>query len=312
MSRSSPGRYALHEFAKNVFEMRFADGAGRDAAGDPARPARWVVADHRGSVRMRYRVFGNRIDGTYFSVDATLAHINMPATLAWARGLEARAARVTLTQPPGLAWTVATQLFPTAGSAGLHRAEPAVPDGQPDSVRRAGAAHASASGRARGAGPAGAAGAQIRLALRHDGSDADADAYAADLERIVREQQAIFGELPDFDVGSYTFLAAYMPSASGDGMEHRNSTSITGSGSIAANRMGLLGTASHEFFHCWNVERIRPKTLEPFNFADANVSGELWLAEGFTQLLRTADAAAHRADARSRWRRGNGPARSTR
>ena len=40
---------------------------------------------------------------------------------------------------------------------------------------------------------------------------------------------------------------------------------------------------AHEFFHCWNVERIRPKTLEPFNFEDANVSGELWLAEGFTQ-----------------------------
>ena len=40
---------------------------------------------------------------------------------------------------------------------------------------------------------------------------------------------------------------------------------------------------SHEFFHCWNVERIRPKTLEPFNFEDANISGELWLAEGFTQ-----------------------------
>ena len=46
--------------------------------------------------------------------------------------------------------------------------------------------------------------------------------------------------------------------------------------------MGLLGTASHEFFHSWNVERIRPKTLEPFSFEDANISGELWLAEGFT------------------------------
>ena len=45
----------------------------------------------------------------------------------------------------------------------------------------------------------------------------------------------------------------------------------------------MLGTVSHEFFHAWNVERIRPKTLEPFNFEDANMSGELWLAEGFTQ-----------------------------
>ena len=45
----------------------------------------------------------------------------------------------------------------------------------------------------------------------------------------------------------------------------------------------MLGTVSHEFFHAWNVERIRPKSLEPFNFEEANMSGELWLAEGFTQ-----------------------------
>ena len=39
---------------------------------------------------------------------------------------------------------------------------------------------------------------------------------------------------------------------------------------------------SHELIHAWNVERIRPRSLEPFNFEDANVSGELWLAEGVT------------------------------
>ena len=43
-----------------------------------------------------------------------------------------------------------------------------------------------------------------------------------------------------------------------------------------------IGTVSHEFFHAWNVERIRPKSLEPFDFEEANMSGELWFAEGFT------------------------------
>ena len=282
MSRSSPGRYALHEFAKNVFDERFTDASGGALMATRPDLHTWVVADHRGLVRMRYRIFGDRVDGTYFSVDASMAHLNIPATLAWARGLEARSARVTLTQPPGLSWTVATQLFSTS--------DPLVftaPNMQylMDSPIQFGTqvirtVHS-------------APGATVRLALRHDGSDADADAYAADLTRIVREQQAIFGELPAFDGGVYTFVAAYGAGVSGDGMEHRNSTSITSSGSIAVNRVGLLGTASHEFFHAWNVERIRPKSLEPFNFADANVSGELWLAEGFTQyygpltLLRT-------------------------
>ena len=66
-------------------------------------------------------------------------------------------------------------------------------------------------------------------------------------------------------------------------MEHRNSTVMTSAGSIAATREDLLDTVAHEFFHCWNVERIRPKGLEPFDFDRANMSGELWLAEGFTQ-----------------------------
>ena len=51
---------------------------------------------------------------------------------------------------------------------------------------------------------------------------------------------------------------------------------------IRTSRLDLLGTFSHEFFHAWNVERIRPRSLEPFNLEDANPSGELWLAEGFT------------------------------
>jgi len=66
-------------------------------------------------------------------------------------------------------------------------------------------------------------------------------------------------------------------------MEHRNSTVITASASIASARARLLDTVAHEFFHCLNVERIRPKSLEPFDFDRADMSGELWLAEGFTQ-----------------------------
>src|SRR4029078_3306058 len=52
---------------------------------------------------------------------------------------------------------------------------------------------------------------------------------------------------------------------------------------IAGGRDDVLDTVAHEFFHCWNVERIRPRSLEPFDFERANLSGELWLAEGFTQ-----------------------------
>ncbi len=104
-----------------------------------------------------------------------------------------------------------------------------------------------------------------------------------DVEKIVRQEGAIFGEYPQYEPGYYTFLADYVPWASGDGMEHRNSTVMTSSGSIGSSRTGLLETVAHEFFHCWNVERIRPSGLEPFDFDRANLSDSLWLAEGFTQ-----------------------------
>ena len=67
-------------------------------------------------------------------------------------------------------------------------------------------------------------------------------------------------------------------------MEHRNSTFVTSPGAlrVPGERASILQAVSHEFFHCWNVERIRPRTLEPFDLEDANMSGELWFAEGFT------------------------------
>jgi predicted metalloprotease with PDZ domain len=122
----------------------------------------------------------------------------------------------------------------------------------------------------------------IRLAVNHLGTEAEVTRFAELAKRVVDEQAGVFGELPVFDFGTYTFISCYRPNCAGDGMEHRNSTSLTSSGSLAGNSMQLLGTVSHEFFHAWNVERIRPRSLEPFDFTEANMSGELWLAEGFT------------------------------
>ncbi|MSR36516.1 MAG: PDZ domain-containing protein [Gemmatimonadetes bacterium] len=68
----------------------------------------------------------------------------------------------------------------------------------------------------------------------------------------------------------------------GDGMEHRNSTSLTSSGSLERSFTGLVGTVAHEFFHSWNMERIRGAALEPFDLEKAVMSGELWFGEGFT------------------------------
>jgi len=276
MSRSSPGRYALHEFAKNVFDVQAFDGTGQALRIHRRSPSQWDVPGHDGTVRIVYKVFGNRVDGTYLGIDASHAHMNMPATLLWARGLEGRPARVSFSPPEGLSWKAATQLFPTAdpwtftapnlqylmdsptelSDHSLRAFEVKNPDGR---VIR------------------------IVLAIHHDATEADIDEYAAATERIVREQAAVFGELPEFDTGSFIFLGDYLPWGGGDGMEHRNSTVVAQASSLRGNAAGAMGTVAHEFFHAWNVERIRPASLEPFDFEEANMSGELWLAEGFTE-----------------------------
>jgi predicted metalloprotease with PDZ domain len=281
MSRTSPGRYALHEFAKNVFDLRVRDGKG--TALTPERPDlhEWDVAGHDGTVVVSYRVFGDRVDGTYLAVDSTHAHMNMPAVLMWARGFESRPARVRFETPPGRAWRVASQLYPTADplvftAPNFHYLMDSPTEFSAFTLRTFTVPAAS-----------GAAGPTFRIALHHDGSDAEADAFAKDVERIVREAAAIFGEFPQYENNTYTFLSDYLPWASGDGMEHRNSTVLTSAGALRnpAQRNGILGTVAHEFFHSWNMERIRSRALEPFNFEEADVSGELWFGEGFTSYF---------------------------
>jgi predicted metalloprotease with PDZ domain len=270
MSRTSPGRYAVHEFSKNIFAFKAYDGAGRELRYEKPAVNQWRVAQHDGTVRIVYRIYGDRVDGTYLAVDTTHAHMNMPATLAWAEGLEMATVRVTFVQPAGKRWKVATQLFPT-GDPLVYTAPNLQylmdsPTEFSDHVLKTFVVR----------GPDGRD-ATIRAAIHHAGTEAEAQAYAEAAAKIARVQALIFGELPDFEPGHYTFIADYLPWASGDGMEHRNSTIVTGQ-----SLRGGLGTASHEFFHAWNVERLRPADLEPFDLTDADVSELLWFAEGFT------------------------------
>ncbi len=274
MSVSSPGRYSLHDFAKNVYDVHAAGADNRElAVARSADPSGWSVPQHAGTVVVRYKVFGDRVDGTYLSVDTSHLHMNMPAAIMWARGMDDRPITLTLTPPraAGRAWTAATQLHP--GSAPLQFTAPNLQYLIDSPVEFGPIAMRQFS----------MDGHTFRFAAHHTGSDGELDRFLQDVQRVVREEGAVYGEFPDYEPGYYTFLADYLPYADEDGMEHRNSTVMTSAASIRGDRSRLLDTVAHEFFHCWNVERIRPKDLEPFDLDRANMSDDLWLAEGFTQ-----------------------------
>lgn len=274
MSRSSPGRYAISTFAKNVYDVTASDGKGRTLEITRPDTHGWSVRGHDGTVRISYTVWGDRIDGTYLSVDHSHAHMNMPATFMFAHGMESAPIKLTIHPLPG--WKVATQLAPTR--------DPNVftaPNLQwfMDSPTEVGPITIRSWTETRGNKTS-----TWRLAVHHVDTEADVDSFAVMVHAVVDQEIAIWGEPAGYDYGTYTFLFDYLPWASGDGMEHRNSTVISRSTPIAdsARRLRNLNTVAHEFFHSWNMERLRSKGIEPFDFDRENMSSELWFGEGFT------------------------------
>jgi predicted metalloprotease with PDZ domain len=292
ISRSSPGRYAIHDFAKNVYDVHAYDAGGRELRLERPDPAGWNVPTHAGSVTIKYKVYGTRVDGTYLAIDSSHAHINMPAAIMWARGFDDRPATLTFAPPAGSGWQVATQLHGVNGDGSPSGARRPVPDDPrrpvPDHYEFTAPNLQYLMDSPVEFGPVTietfTIGPQtFRFAAHQTSTRMELQAFVKDVAKIVQQEAAIFGEFPSYEPGFYTFLADYLPYASVDGMEHRNSTVMTSPGSITNARVELLDTVAHEFFHCWNVERIRPRSLEPFDLEQTNASGELWLAEGFTQ-----------------------------
>ena len=270
MSRTSPGRYALHEFMKNAYSVSATDGQGNVLETERPDPYSWVVSQHDGTVNVSYTLFANRGGGTYAQIDETHAHLNIPATFMYAPSLANNGIEITFNIRKDLGWKVATQLKHVKDNTYYAQDLQYFMD-SPTEISNHSKRSFDVDGQT------------INFVLHHNGTENELDTYFEKVKKTVLQQKAIFGELPQFDYGEYSFLACYIPNASGDGMEHRNSTILTSTRALADGGLERnIGTVSHEFFHCWNVERIRPESLEPFDFEEANMSGELWFAEGFT------------------------------
>jgi predicted metalloprotease with PDZ domain len=276
MSRSSPGRYATHEFGKNVYNVKATDINGLEVKIKQVEGDVYEIINHPDIVKISYTLFGNWTDGTYASIEPSHAHLNMPASFMWVLGLEKRAVKFQFNDLDKYGWKVATQLkhegdnIYSAPDLQYMMDSPA----ELSAYKEAKWTVKNTDGKDE----------TIKLSTHSDDDQSIIDGFAEKVKKVVLEEKAVYGELPTYDYGTYVFLHDVHPSTAGDGMEHRNSTVIVQPiDKVGGNEVRLLGTFSHEYFHSWNVERIRPKTLEPFNFEHANMSNELWCAEGFTQ-----------------------------
>lgn len=273
----TPGSYLVREYARHVQDFAVKDASGKTLKWEKINKNTWQV-DSKGvkELVVTYRVYSNELTVRTNELNDEHAFWNNSALLLFPKG-QLKSPSTVKVVPFGN-WKIATGLAKVAGQENTFRA----PDfdvlyDAPFEVSDFTESSFTVQGK------------QHRVVITGEGNY-DIKAIARDSAKIFEEGYKIFGELPYDD---YTIIVNLR---GGGGLEHLNSTALQW------NRFGFkpatayrsfLSLVAHEVFHLWNVKRIRPDTLGPFDYENENYTKLLWVAEGMTSyyegvLLRRA------------------------
>lgn len=263
----TPGSYLVREYAKHLQNF--------SATGEKALPWRKVSKNHwqvdtlgQSEITVRYRVFANELSVRTNHLDGTHGYFNGAALFFYLPGFEHQPIQVTIA-PPYPNWQVATPLPTVPGQTNTFRAVDF--DTLVDSPFEIGT-HALYEFEAQGK--------PHQLAIWGQGN-ADPERIIQDTQKIIDVEAELFGGLP---YNSYLFLLHLSPQGNG-GLEHKNACSLNYPrfGFRAKEKyQRFMQLVAHEFFHLWNVKRIRPKALEVFDYDQENYTTSLWFSEGTT------------------------------
>ena len=267
----SPGRYAKMDFARNVQEFSATGADGRALRWDKTDGSRWVVSTGGArSVRVRYRVFANMLSGTFSVLDTAHANWNGASLFMYVEGHKPNP--VTLEVRPPAGWQVVNGDTRSVNQAHYRFENYDRLIDTPTEVAPAVLLDSFVVD-----------GRRYRTMVHHNGPvpAAARERFVRDVEKVVRYENSVFGPPP---LEQYTFLF-HIGYAGGDGMEHLYSTQIVNSAPWNDSAAVLPGitTAAHEYFHVWNVKRVRPVALGPFDYTREQYQPSLWVAEGWTQ-----------------------------
>jgi predicted metalloprotease with PDZ domain len=265
----TPGSYLVREFARNVEEFSAADGSGNELAWTKVEKSRWRVLSRRASKTVvRYRLYAFEPSVRTSFLDDSRGFICGAGVFMYLDGYLHIPYRVKIDPFPG--WSrISTGLDPVPGIPNTYLA----PDFDtlidcPIEVGHQKIMEFEARG------------VPHLIAVSGDGNF-EADALRSDICRIVETAADIVGEIP---YKHYTFLIL-LSSEGGGGLEHANSAALIVSRwtfKPEESYRRFLGLVAHEFFHVWNVKRIRPRELGPFDYTRENYTRLLWVSEGFT------------------------------
>jgi predicted metalloprotease with PDZ domain len=267
MAAWTPGSYLVRDYARHVLSLRAEAGDGRPLRATKIDKAGWRVdLDGATEVVVSYQVYAHELTVRTNHVDATHAFVNGAPTYLWIPERADEPADVEVDAP---GWRVACALPEVAG---VRRARDL--DELIDSPIHAGESEIRTFP---------AAGRPVDLAIwgTPEPGAATLDDLVRDVSVIIEAYAAIFGGVP-YD--RYLFMLMLVPNAHG-GLEHKSSSACLGSSYAFSARKRyeeLLELLSHEYFHLWNVKRIRPRALGPFDYTRENYTRSLWVCEGLT------------------------------
>ncbi|HJQ21240.1 MAG TPA: hypothetical protein VJ867_12900 [Gemmatimonadaceae bacterium] len=270
----SPGRYAKMDFARNVQDFSVTGGGAKPLRWTKTNGSRWRVTPGTSrSMTVSYRVFANApMSGTFSVLDTLHANWNGPSLFMYVDGHKADPVSLAVVTPPG--WTIINGEVTKPGQRLFHFPNYDLLADTPTEVAPAGVLILDTfvvNDRL------------YRVMVHHNGpvSDSTRERFKRDVESIVRYENSVFGAPP---LDQYTFLFN-IGFPGGDGMEHLYSTQIQHprAWTDTATLLPGITSAAHEYFHVWNVKRVRPAALGPFDYTQEQYQPSLWVAEGWTQ-----------------------------
>ena len=266
----TPGGWRIDEVAKNVMDLTASDGRGKPLAAEKIDTKSWSIGKPVDGVAVvSYRIYANERGTPYAArLNDRLAHANLACILGYVP--ERQRAPAKLTVVPFGDWTVSSSLGEAPDARGAYGASDF--DALADGIVIAG--HWTEMAFTEG-------GTRFRLAFSQPPEVGDRK-VVDDVRAIVRESGAVFGEVP-FD--RYLFVFLLEPETGRGGIEHQYGTSICMPADSFTEREDyrrFLGVTAHEYFHAWNVKRMRPAGLGPFDYTKEAPTHNLYVAEGFT------------------------------
>ena len=281
----SPGRYAIYDFAKNVQEFEASGADGRTISWSQRDKQTWRVEAGAagGEIRVHYRAFGNDLNGSFSQIDSTHANLNGASVFMYVDGHKPDRIHLQVEAPGG--WKVVSGFSLSTDQRAFDAPNYDRLIDTPIEISPAISIDQFTDH-----------GKTFRVAVHSYGGEAKRPSLLTELVEGVKKIVAVdLGLMPPPDFDHYTFIFHFAPDvAEGDGMEHLNSTQIIISQPLSdAGVREALGNTAHEFFHLWNVKRLRPLALGPFDYTRENYTQSLWFAEGVTSYY--ADLTAVRA-----------------